>query len=1472
MTSHGGFKKSLTALIAVPLLAAGMVISTAVPAAAEPLTNVGILQTTEPTQESGEEFQYTVAFECSNVDDPPDPCEDVHIRIPIDPSVGLEVSIDEGDLPAGATWHLDEETGDLIVELGTVLAGESTTFDFSLTPPNHVTPNGTEWTLTPVAESPNSDPNDVPLEGDFEPSVTSVATAEVNHTISKQVNGSVFREPGESVSYTIRVACRQDAAGNLFAESMTVTDELPEGLIFESSDPEGTADGSTITWELPADAEFPNSCSEDGSTGATIFTVHARVAEDFVPEEGAQRLENLATTTATGIGETESTSHQASAGITVTDDPTNAPGNLTKDSFGQLTTDAETGSDGSRTTFPGPWNGYVEAQSGNIMANYRPNEETNFSQSGYKLEYRVAEQVLGYQVHLAEPMPCFAGSDGPQYSSNEPGELCAQGDLAFHATTVSIWARNPAHYELPPITQEYRPTVTLASDESVHDMELSQHGGSWANFSVPSEFIGDIAEINFPRDPGMASDLMRWGIFGYADEAAVEGDVLHNIGTATSYFREAEQPSGDPSSQSADLFIVDGVAIGIQKALRQSEVGPGGTVDMDLRAFLDGPRPVTEDLVVTDLLPAGFTWPNPTDTVPSNLELTDVVGGDAGETVVSTPDLPVEVIENFQGTGRQLIRITLPGDLFPESAVQSDLRVSLALQASEEPGVYTNTAQVFHDSVDLSTTCNQSPQRVQISDDPMDLDGNPNTQRHCENQDDVIIVPPSGSASFALTKTVQGDSDPAPRVPPAIGMVTEEGGTVTFGLGWRNTGAATLENVVLYDVFPHVGDTGVGGSQAGVSRGSQFDATFVTVGEIPEGVTVAYSQSQNPCRPEVYSAQTECEDDWSTTVPDPASSVTGIRMMAEGPYTSGQGFDLDLEMTTPPIETGQVAWNSVAGTATNINGTQLLPAEPPKVGLTAYDPEVPVILEKVSDVQEAAPGDTVNYTLRVSNPGAWVQEDIELTDTLPAGLTFVEASGDPTVDGQEITWAPFSLEPFQAIEFTVTTNVDAGAIGQLVNLAAIPGAITPEPCDEDEEGEACAPIEVPGGQLIVNKNVEGAGAQFAPESFDVEIDCTIEGNSALGFPRTETIEGNGSTEPIEAPLGSLCVVTEPETGGATSVTIDPEGGVEIIDDEATPEVTVTNIYEVGNLQVSKSADGVGAAAFSGAPVQVEVTCEFNGEAIFTESISLTVDNPTEAVLSDVLGPLPIGASCTVTETDAGGADETAEPVSVEISENEEANLAVVDLVNVYSAGTVEVTKEVTGPGADQADGMGFEIMVQCQVEVQGERSTVFSGTLSLTGDQTLAITNAEGEPVLLPVGATCFASEPESGGASAVVIEHDSFENGVVVQPGSPEEVQVLALSVVNEFEAPPTPEPSDPEPSDPEPSDPEPSDPAPTDSSPTDPEPTDPVSPSPDADKSGDLPGAGLSLGGALLVFGLIALLSGALIVLTFRQRAARD
>ena len=127
----------------------------------------------------------------------------------------------------------------------------------------------------------------------------------------------------------------------------------------------------------------------------------------------------------------------------------------------------------------------------------------------------------------------------------------------------------------------------------------------------------------------------------------------------------------------------------------------------------------------------------------------------------------------------------------------------------------------------------------------------------------------------------------------------------------------------------------------------------------------------------------------------------------------------------------------------------------------------PLNISKTDDVFGCADvGDTITYTIcydNLQNP-CLVVHNVTINDTLPAGVSFVSASGSGSYDAgtRNVTWDIGTVQA-RAPETCVTLNVtvNTGTEGQtLTNCATIESDET-EPATACEDTQVCPPEPVP---------------------------------------------------------------------------------------------------------------------------------------------------------------------------------------------------------------------------------------------------------------------------------------------------------------------------------------------------------------------------------------------------------------------------
>lgn len=340
---------------------------------------------------------------------------------------------------------------------------------------------------------------------------------------------------------------------------------------------------------------------------------------------------------------------------------------------------------------------------------------------------------------------------------------------------------------------------------------------------------------------------------------------------------------------------------------------PGQTVSWRLRvrSAAQSSDPVAlADLIATDLLPIDLNFASWTF--------------DAQGTGLPAPQV-FEQIPNFAGSGRTLLRWRWnagSGNLGVNQQVWINL--STAIRNGTPSGSLSNDFTLDSDAPGLLLRCSGSSQT-----DPLDLDGDADTAETLCRATGTVTV--AGIAQLVSSKTIQGTCDGG-SVASSNGTLL--GGAIDYTLRVQNVGTVPMQNFVLIDILPFVGDTGVRDTNP---RGSLWTPLLAAPITPPAGTTLYYSTSGNPCRGEVGGPTTSCDvPNWTTVPPVPITSVRSYKI--EFGSRVVQPFDFltfNFLMVTPgTVPAGQAAFNSFAYQADRADGLGSLAAEPQKVGIT----------------------------------------------------------------------------------------------------------------------------------------------------------------------------------------------------------------------------------------------------------------------------------------------------------------------------------------------------------------------------------------------------------------------------------------------------------------------------------------------------------------------------------------------------------
>ena len=432
-----------------------------------------------------------------------------------------------------------------------------------------------------------------------------------------------------------------------------------------------------------------------------------------------------------------------------------------------------------------------------------------------------------------------------------------------------------------------------------------------------------------------------------------------------------------PPVQCANVRVEEGTpSVRPSKSATPTTAAPGATIDFTLNANHvggDSTAPIVNP-VISDWLPVQLEFVSLVSTTPG------------GGVLQVTPD--------YGSTGRTLVRVAFTGSFpvgssGPQVVIRARVREGVPANLSPAPP-YVNEMAVFLDPGPSGAfTC---PNNTVPDIDVNDLDNDSSTldfmcpasatfrvseafllggEKWVEGDPALAVVGDPSQASVATNNSGCPDYDTSFGGPassftrfPCVAR-TDHGGSFRYRLRLANAGNRLLEEYVVYDTIPFIGDTGVGGPLSGTPRLSRWapvlDGALTATVVVPPliqvvnpgldpvayasaaAVQIEYTTTPNFCRGQVrtsnYSpaqAGTAAVEDsfptgctpgtWSTSLPTPASAATGFRIRAFSILTApasttqwvaGTYLEVDVPMRAPV--TGAPP-SYVSGSAPNIGG------------------------------------------------------------------------------------------------------------------------------------------------------------------------------------------------------------------------------------------------------------------------------------------------------------------------------------------------------------------------------------------------------------------------------------------------------------------------------------------------------------------------------------------------------------------------
>ena len=708
--------------------------------------------------------------------------------------------------------------------------------------------------------------------------------------------------------------------------------------------------------------------------------------------------------------------------------------------------------------------------------------------------------------------------------SNNTSEFGTHRIVVAPAVTVEDITEIEGTGLLFTVTLDY--AVSGGFDVTVGFTDGTASGGA-APLATPEDFANDAVTLNFA---GTADETQSFTV-ATLDDVLLEGNETFTVTLA------ASNANVDDSDTAVGTITENDTDLVVTKTVDNGTPDEGDTVTFTVTVTNSGSVQVT-NVSIDDVLPAGLTAGTITPSQGSYTAPTWTIG-----------------------------------------TIDSGANATLTIQATVDAGTAGSTitnmvTNVSLDQVDSDTTADDLSESITVG-----------------NATDLVI-----------TKIVDNGTP-------------DEGDTVTFTVTVTNNGPAQASNVSIDDALP-----------AGLTAG-----------------TITPSQGS-------YTAPT-----WTVgTLADGASATLTI---------------------TADVDAG-TAGSTITNTVTNVTLDQTdsnTSADDPSESITVGN-STDLFIGKTVDNGSPDEGDTVTFTVTVTNSGPAQATNVSIDDALPAGLTagtITPSQGSYTAP----TWTVGTLADGASATLTITADVNAGTAGQTITNTVT--NVTLDQVDSNTTADDLSESVTVGNttDLVIGKTVdngtpdEGDTITFTvtitnngpAQASNVSIDDVLPAGLTIGSvtPSTGTwsaptwtigtlADGASATLTIQATVNAGTAGST-ITNTATNVTLDQVDSNATADDPSE-SITVGNSTD---LVIGKTVDN--GTPDEGDTVTFTVTVTNNGPA---QASNVSIDDALPAGLTAgtitpsqgsytaptwTVGTLADGASATLTITadvDAGTAGST----------------------------------------------------------------------------------------------------------------------------------------------------------------------------------------------------------------------------------------
>ncbi len=453
------------------------------------------------------------------------------------------------------------------------------------------------------------------------------------------------------------------------------------------------------------------------------------------------------------------------------------------------------------------------------------------------------------------------------------------------------------------------------------------------------------------------------------------------------------------------------------------------------------------------------------------------------------------------------------GEYSPFDLADTDTPNDQTLAAGTSDDVYSVSEESANGWIQTSAVCTSS-----IKTDSVPLNVNPD-EIHLHVGETVTCVftntkvQVDKSSDVSVTKSVD---DSTTQTEDAT--VVNPGDTLVYTLTAHNNGPDSTDGAVVTDVLPagvtYVSNDG-GATYDSGTRTITWNVPSMLGGESGSTqylhITVTVDSDTNGQEIENTAVVTDENDN------NPDNDKSSVTVMVAPECSDGQDNDGDglVDQADPGCHSDNNANNPQSydpndndetdqvDACINLEGFQLFVPE----GYHSNNDHICSPNESGADlavsksVSNSSPnkGDTVTYTITVTNGGPETADGVVITDTLPAGTSYVSDDASGAYDKNTGVWGVGSLDNGESatLHITVTVTADAGSTVDNIATAHVGEESPSDPNDENNDSHASLTVATP--EVHHSGGGGGGGGCKAGEVYSPTLGkCVPRSGSVLG--------------------------------------------------------------------------------------------------------------------------------------------------------------------------------------------------------------------------------------------------------------------------------------------------------------------------------------------------------------------------------------